>query len=117
MKLDMIPQNAEGEALARETNDPESGPRTLRSLLMQALANAPIAGWMQVGPGMQRPSPDDPKTILERCRLYDRMEQSNGTIDLGGEEMILIERCVAAEFTVGAVLIYRAMHKKESEDG
>jgi hypothetical protein len=119
MKLDTIPQSTTGEPLARETEKSDSAPRDLRSLLLQALANAPIAGWVPVAPGVQRPLPDDPGTIHKRGKLLDQIEQSNGEIDLTGEELTLLERCVAAEFTVGSVQIFRAMRtkEKESEDG
>jgi hypothetical protein len=117
MKLDTIPIDVTGKPLARGSEKSDSAPRDLRSLLLQALANAPIAGWMQVAPGMQRPQPDDPKTLLERVRLIDRIEASNGEIDLGGDELTLVEKCVASEFTIGAVMIMRAMHKKEDDNG
>lgn len=117
MKLDTTPTTIAGEPLAREGDDGKGDPRLLRSLLLQALANAPLAGWMQVGPGMQRPQPDDPKTLIERVRLIDRIEKSNSEIELSGDERTLLERCVAAEFTIGAVLILRAMQNEESSNG
>lgn len=111
--LTTIPTDQTGGPLARESEREGSAPRDLRSLLLQALANAPLAGWMQVAQDIRRPMPDDPRTINERSRLYDRIEHAD-RIDVRGDELALLEKCVAAEFTVGAVQIFRAMHRKDS---